>query len=458
MNPYEMVSNAYNGDGIIMDGSALIPFSRETFYNERKALSSYRNYLKPIINSIIEPVFDEPITRKSNSEVFDAFLEDVDNKGTTIDDNALDVVTLSRLHGVTFVVMDNFSQEEIPMTMNDVINQRKFPYIYTKQANTVKSFKCDEFGNILSITFKYADVEFETKKYSVTVTWDNMNMIKELWDGDKLFKSFINTHGLGVIPVISVYSTNREKVLPIPPFYDLAKMNITLFNKDSELRDQSRAQAFSVFYAQLDTNNSNLTIGPHAAIVLPLDPALSITPGYTSPDASILEHLMKSNAEVVDSLYQMAGQNGIVGIKSVGSGVAESYKFKGNNRQLKKTAGIAEEYEEALADLFSLYIKTPIIYEVSYTKNFDAFYTQLTIDDFTKIDKLALPDEVKKEFQKVLIHTYLDNLNKDRLEELDGMIDKEDSNDMPTNPSQDMPMQDNTENSNDINNNVEQST
>jgi len=425
MNPYTLVSNAYNGDGIIADGSALIPFSRETFYTERKAISSYRNYTKPIVNSIIEPVFDAPVKRVSNSELFDAFLEDVDNRGTTMTNNSSDVVTLARLHGVAFVVMDNFRQEEIPATVSEVIDQRKLPYIYTQAAYTVKDYKTDYFGNIRSITFTYAEEVIDGKKLTVTVTWDSMNMIKEYWDGDKLYKVETNTHGLGVIPVISVYSTNRDKVLPMPPFYDLAKLNISLFNKDSELRDQERAQAFSVFYAQLDTNNGNITIGPHAMMVLPLDPNLTISPGYASPASDILKHLMDSSTAFVNSIYQMAGQNGIVGIKSMGSGIAEAYKFRGTNTQLKKTAGIAEDYEKALADLFSKYTGIPIEYEVSYTQNYDTFYNQMTVDDVVKLMNLPLPLEVKNEIKKVVVHTYLDNLDNDKQEELDAIIDKE---------------------------------
>jgi hypothetical protein len=337
--------------------------------------------------------------------------------------NSSDVVTLSRLHGVTFVVMDNFSNEEIPLTVNEVISQRKFPYIYTQAAYTVEDYKTDKFGNLLSITFENEPIEIDGKEIEVYITWDSINMTKEYYDCDKLIKSEVNTHGLGVIPVVSVYSTNRDKVMPMPPFYDLAKLNISLFNKDSELRDQERAQAFSVFYAQLDTNNSNLTVGPHAMITLPLDPSLSITPGYASPASDILAHLMNSSKSFIDSIYQMAGQAGVIGIKSISSGIAEAYKFRGTNSQLKKTATIAEDYEEALAYLFSLYINQPVAYEVSYTQNYDTFYNQMSVDDVVKLSNLDLPVEVKNELKKVVVHTYLDNLTSDKLEELDKVID-----------------------------------
>ena len=424
-NPYKLVSNAYNGDGIIADGSALVPYSRESFYSERKATSYYRNFIKPIVDAMIVPVFDAPVTRETSSDLFELFLEDVDNKGTDITENSLNVATLSRLHGVTFVIMDNFSLNEIPSTVNDVISQRKIPYIYTQPAYNVKKFTIDDFGRFVTITFYNNDIELEGKKYRVTTTWTSMEMIKEIWDGTTLYKTFKYSHNLGVIPVIPVYSTNKDVVLPVPPVYDLAKMNVALYNKDSELRDQERAQAFSVFYAQFDTNNSNVSVGPHSMMVLPLDPSLNISPGYASPDSAILQHLMNSSKDLVESIYQCAGQAGVVGVKSNSSGIAEAYKFKSSNNQLKRTATIAENYEKALANLFSLYIKQPVEYSVSYTSNFDTFYNQITIADYDKILKMGLPDKVLSEFKKVMVRTYLDNLDMDKLGELNKVIDEE---------------------------------
>lgn len=422
LNPYQVVLDTYNGNGMIRNGSLLVPYSRESFYPERKALAYYRNYTKPIINSMVETVFDSPIYRETNNELFKKFLEDVDNKKTDMTQYSLDIVTLARLLGVVFVVMDNFS--ETPNTISDAINSRMIPYIYYQLPQQVKTYKTDEFGNLVSIEFWFKDIEMDGKKLKMTNTWDDMTLVKTIYDGDKIYKQQIVYHNLGVLPIISVYGTNRNEVLPFPPYYDLSILNVAIYNKDSELRDQERSQAFSLLYAQLDTNNTNLTVGTHSMIALPVDPALTITPGYVSPDSGVLAHLMNSIDALIKSIYQLANQNGVTGVKSASSGIAEAYKFAANNSQLKKTATIAENFEKDLAELFCKYIKNSFEYIVKYTKNYDTFYSSISTDDITKLLALDLPVEIKNEIKKVAVKKYLDNLDNDKLNELDKIIDE----------------------------------
>lgn len=417
VNKYLFVSNLYEGSAGVSDGSYLIPYERELFYPQRKMLSSYRNFMKPIVNAIIEPVFSSNVTRTTSNTIFKSFLEDVDNRGTTMTSNAQDVVTLARLHGVTFVVVDNFKAEEIPLTEAEAIEGRKFPYVYTQPAYSVLDIQVDKFSRIESITFSAKDEDLNGKKVSVAYKWDNVQCTKIYYKGKKVIKEEKFPHGLNVLPVIALYSKSNSDVLPFPPFYDLARLNCTLYNKDSELRDQERAQAFSVFYAQLGGENNNTTIGPHSMIDLPIDPNVTIEPGYASPNPQILSHLIESNKEIVESIFQIANQNGIVGLKQT-SGIAESYRFQATNNQLKATAKIAEEYERKLAHLVGLYINQEIDYQVQYTHNYDAFYSNMSVDEIEKVLNMDLPDQVKTELKKLATTKFLDTMDVDKLSEI----------------------------------------
>jgi hypothetical protein len=425
VNGYLFTWEAYTGTGGFFNGGYLVPYDRELFYSKRRQLAAYRNYTRPIVDSVVGPVFTSPIVRKSNNDLFDAFLLNTDNKGTFITKNSHDVALLARLHGVVFVVMDNF--ENIPeMTVAEAINTRMYPYTYIQPAYTVKAYKADRFNKLEELTFTSHNETLEDgKTYQTTITWDSINSTKTWYKDNKYVKHVTKTHGLGVLPVIAVYADNNNEVLPQAPFYDLAKLNASLFNKDSELRDTERSQAFSIFYMQVDTASQSIALGPHSAVILPMDPNLTITPGYASPNPEILKILIASSDKYVESMYQLASNNGIVGFKSASSGIAEAYRFVAKNDQLKHTADIATKYEQALSHMFGLYINTPIEYTVNYTNNFDTFYSQSSVDDITKLLNIDMPDKIKKEIKKSVVSRFLDNLSYEQIKELHDIIDND---------------------------------
>jgi hypothetical protein len=422
LNPYVFVSHTYDGTGGYYDGSYLFPFARESFYEERKKTAFYRNFLKPIIKAITEPVFSKNVIRETSNPLFESFLNNVDNIGSKISANAYNVTTLSRLHGVTFVVMDNFTTINA-MSVNEAINLRLFPYIYIQPAYTVSSHTTDDYGKLTSITFKHTELWNDDKECDVYVTWNDIQSIKVYSRNNKELTRQTNTHNLGVLPVISVYSDTVQDILPVPPVYDIAKLNYAIFNKDSELRDQERATAFSMLYMQTDSNNNNFAIGSHNILLLPASSDITIPPAYISPDTSIMSTLSANTEVLINSIFSAAQQQGVVAIKET-SGIAEAYKFRAQSTQLQKTAIIAEHYEQKVAELFSRYIKQDVDYIVNYDKTYDPFYSRVTVDELTKLLSLPLPDDVKKALYKSIVSKTLDHLDQDTLNVLFDSIDK----------------------------------
>lgn len=419
-NPYLFVSNSYNGAAGYKDGTYLVPFDREAWYEKRKALSFYRNYMKGIINSLVDPVFNAPIIRTTDIQITEEFINNVDNCGTNLTRFAKEAVLQSRLHGVTFIVMDNFS--DIPVVESDAIKLRRFPYAYIQPAYTVKSYDNDDFGNIKSITFYGEDRVVGKQKQTSDITWTDVSSIITYYVDDKPVDVIVKNHNLKTLPVISLYSVLIDKVMVDSPWYDVAKLQLALFNKDSELRDQERAQAFSIFYIQTSQKAANLGIGPHGAIILPVDNNISITPGFASPDSGLLDILQKGIEGFITTILESSQKYGVVGVKQATSGIAESYKFFSTNQELKTTANLGEEFERKLINLFDLYIKKNSNFKTVYTQNYDTYYSKLTIDDYIKLLSLELPDEVKQAIKKNIISVYLDNYNREDLDRLKNLI------------------------------------
>lgn len=420
INDYTFMTHTYQGTGGYKDGSYLIPFHREAWYENRKKFSVYRNFLRPIIDALVIPVFSNPITREYDSPLFDEFVNDANNKGDSLTAISMEACKYARLHGVCFVVMDNFSN--VPESLQEQIDTRALPYVYIQTADTVYAYSTNEFGGLTTITFKGEEI-IGDEKYTTLVTWTNEDYIKEWYDGNKFIKSESYNHALGVLPVTAVFSENISEILPQPPFYSIARLNYGLFNKDSELRDQERAQAFSILYYQMNGQDNSITIGPHNAIALPVDSDLTITPGYASPDSSVIKALIDSAKDYIQSIHDAAEQRGVM--VTATSGIEQAYKFRSTAQQLKNTARIARDLEVSLADLFMRYTTNTFDITISYTQEYSPYYEQLSVDDAIKLLQIEYPQKVKSELKKVLIGKVLNHLDSEEMRELNELINAE---------------------------------
>lgn len=369
-NKYLYMENAYYGNGGFKDGSYLFCYDRESFYEQRKTMSFYRNFVRPIINSTVDPVFAQPINRSSDNKLYNSFMNNIDGI-SNIDEFTKDVAIYSRMYGNVFVVMDNFPETEIPLLEQEAIDQRKYPFCYVNKPYQVHDYKKDRLNQLIYITFKN-NIIIDNKKLQEYVTWDRDMCIIEIKDGDKHISTTSTPHYLGVVPVIQVNSVNKLDVLPTPEFYDIARVNLAVYNKDSEIRDNERSQAFGILYLQGDFSN-NMSVGPKNALVLPpstQNTSINITPGYASPDNAILTVLLESNKDLIDTMMRMVESNDIAGIREASSGIAEAYRFMSKNTQLKKTAMLCKEFENKLMSLFGKYVKNNITGTAEYVMNY----------------------------------------------------------------------------------------
>lgn len=419
VNKYQFIWEAYQGSNGFCDGSYLMPHARESWFKERQAMAYYRNYTRPIADAIIDPVFNHKIVRETDDELYTAFLENVDSGGTDIESHLRAVTLLSRLHGNCFAVMENFTEQ--PASLEEAIATRTLPYLYIKPAYLVHSYNVDQFGNLLSITFSRVESmpDANGKNRSVTIyeMWDEMNLRVVKKDGDKIVSDELFPHNLGVLPIIQAPSVGKE-VLPFPPFYDIAKINYSIFNKDSEIRDQERAQAFSIFYMQTDVPQNGIVLGPHNALILPASDQINITPGFVGPDSAILKTLVENNKELVDALFKAAQQQGVVAVRQQTSGVAEAYRFMGTNNQLRKTASIAEDYERKLVELFNIRTNRTAESSVTYTKEYSPAITADNVDMIMKVLAMEIPEPAKIEIRNTLVREVLNHLPQKEVAEL----------------------------------------
>lgn len=383
-NVYEFLSNSYHGTGGYRNGRYLVPHSREMFYKTRQSLSYYRNFTKPITRAMYQPVFADQVPRQvsPNSSIFGRFLKNVDNRGTGMQEYMESATRLSRLHGVTFIVMENFPADVMPQTLGAAQEARVFPYVYTQQAVSVEDFEADRFGNIEWIAFYDSIRKVGGKEERIYRLWNREYsvLVRKRANTDKSAVGLSKfeevsppvIHGLGTVPVIPVYTNipdDATNILPDPPLYDIARINWAIYNKDSEIRDLERAQGFSLLVVQ-DDSGGELTVGSTNIIFVPT--TASNMPQYISPDSNILKGLVENSEKLREDLFRIAEQLGVYGTAKESSGVALGYRFFAHESVLKYTAVVASSTEDKIAELFRLYTGTDFSYETEYPQEFQA--------------------------------------------------------------------------------------
>ena len=409
-NIYEFCSNSYYGTGGYVTGEYLVPHPKEKDVTKRIKISTYNNYVKGMIDSLLIPVFSKPAVRATNNELFEGFIEDCDNKGNHIQKFTANAVKYTRLHGVSFVVMDNFST--IPELLSAQLEDRVYPYVYLVTADRVVDYGLDKAGNLNSITFvngyngdhkKYTTI---TDKYFVD-TYDKDGVETQI--GTKKY------HKLGKIPVISLYDSLSDEVLPFPPSFDICRINWQVFNQSSEQRVVERNSSFAML--AIDNGGEdisiNMDIGSNTVLSYGSRDKTLNAPQWISPDGSVLQNMMEIANNSIAKLLEAGTMLGVQTVESNTSSAKQiAYKFIGASYAIKKTARLAEELEEMMADLFAVYIRTSFEYVVKYNDDYMPSEIEITtkIDNYKKILELELPETtvnlIKQHISEELLSAY----------------------------------------------------
>jgi hypothetical protein len=202
-------------------------------------------------------------------------------------------------------------------------------------------------------------------------------------------------HGLGVLPVVIARDTELEQpqdFIPEPKLYDIARVNHTIYNKDSEIREIERNQAFAVLCIN-QNKSSNLTIGTNNVLFYPVG---ANPPQFVAPPMDVLAQLIANRKELREDLFRLAEQNGVVAVQEAKSGLALAYEFFAHESILQQTAKIAEEIEKKIVGIFAKWINKDIEYSVVYRSNFIPHSEEARVKLFDAVLQHDIPMEFKK--------------------------------------------------------------
>lgn len=407
-NKYDLLSDSYFGSGGFETGDYLIPHTRELAerYSRRQTMAYYCNYVKPVVNAHVNPIFKTSPTREIKSgKLYADFLENVDGKKTTMNSFMKEISKQAKLNGVMFVVVDAPNIEGQTLSLAKVKENRLYPYLYSVHPKNVKDYALDNYGNLIYIEYTLKVVELvgtEKKSYSQTWKWTNTNWSKTDVNGNEIR----GINSIGTIPIVPVFGALCEEgqLIPQSEIYSIAKTNYSLYNACSELRERNRNQAFSILTFPVADDNmeviNNINVGTSDMLVYADG---SQKPEFITPDAEPSDMLKSEITMMIQEIYRMASLQLVTGIQTQASGISKEW----DNLQLFQT--IAEfsdkiqESERKIAHIFGEYVGENISVVISYNKQFGIADPTETLNMATQALALNICPEYNYEIRKKLI-------------------------------------------------------
>ena len=411
---YQFLIDAYTGLGGFKDGSYLVRYPRETDakYNRRKQLAVYPNFVKKIVDTFVSFLFKNPPVRDtSKSPEYAEFIENVDLRGTYIDDFMHHIARLTLIFGTVFVVVDT-------------PKEGGYPYATIRLPTQLERVELDEYGRIVKVVFAEGTElfrAFEPNRWIVSK------------DAEQRIVLEAGEHNLGVVPVVPVSWAEPllpNEVLTQPFIWDIAKLNFDLYNAISELREILRNITFPVLTLPVKDESmlqkmKDITIGIENFI--PYTPESGGKPDFIAPPEGPAKTLLEYINFLISQIYKAVNLEFALGSHSQKSGVALEFEFQQLNTLLTGLALQMEKAEYQIADLVAKWNgKEKFEGTISYRKDFS--FRDLERELKVAMDAIALgiSETFNAELKKKLAREILgDYTNEETFKKIDIEIERQ---------------------------------
>lgn len=405
---YKLLHDAYYGDGMFYDGSALIKHERESIknYRRRRKLAYYLNYVGPIVDCSVLPVFNDEIKRDYNDTAkFKMFLDDVDRVGTSLQDFMSRQAVAAKLYGVVYILVNN--EAVLGESDADNIANRSLPFLTAIEPKDVIGWHFDERGILKDFSYKgkfYDDDGWHTRQYVwTTEKWEVRD------EHGQLLRT--GTHNLKRVPIVQWFGRNTDpkRVLPVPEFISIVQTNYHIYHLCSLLNQISDNQTFNILTMQSTGQGlTDVTIGTNNLLVYPQD---TNAPQFIAPDAGPATVLMEQITRLVSEMYRMSGLNSVIGVESAKSGLAKKWDFERTNKNLVNFSVQCEKAEKAIIALYELWSGESIDYVCEYPRDFNVDDVADCLAQAQQAIDLGVGSKTfKLEVAKKVLEAYMPNL------------------------------------------------
>lgn len=435
INKYELLDDSYRGTGGYEDGSYLIPHPREKVdkYNRRRTLAYYTNYVKPVVDAQVNPIFKQEPNRQNTSEEYTRFANDVDGNNTTLTRFMKKAAIRAKLHGVEFIVMDMEQLDTSKtITKKDVEDNRLYPYLYLISPSQIEDWATDKFGKLIYIKYSIDNTVINNKgekeEYTETYSWTETICTKTNGTKTETF-----TNNIGEIPVIPLYGTvnNSSDLIPQSDLYPIARTNLAIFNATSELRELERAQAFSVLTFPISEDDdyesatSALQVGTSDLLMFRGD--MNNKPEYITPAGTPAQTLLSEITFMVQQIYRMACLKDNTSVSQYNvTGIAKEYDNQQLYQVILELAQGLQQAEYKVAHLFGLYMNDNLDnISIVYNNQFGIIDATAALTNATQSLALNISPEFNLQVKKQVIRAVLNSVDSNLVEDIIADLEKQ---------------------------------
>jgi len=458
---WQNLGYVYEGNGPYLDGTALVPHTRETIlkvdasgvpqigevaierpkFTRRKAIARYENFARVIIDTVLDHQYQQTVQREVRGEKdhpLEQWWENVDGMGTHIGDWMKNAQTLAAVYGAIFVLMDKTGSPD-PSTRA----QEGDPVLKIYVPPDVPDWLAPG-GRLTAVKMVEA-----IERSSLMDNSDSGSQYRLInnrsWEVRDEEGSLVThgEHGFDELPVVQLFSRRRGHI-PVVGQSMLRDPKVFQdhYNLVSELRELERSQTFSMLNIQLGEKetirDARARLGEYAStetVLWTKGPADFIAP----PDGPA-EIYLKDISALERKMFRLVGLPYDNESKDAESAESRRLGAMDLNRILAGQADEAQRFEWAIARLW---------YKAKYgieegTRRFqdtdtiilhpDEFFVKETMDTIEEVDaakkigmgKTANAMVVKRALPVVLPD--LDSESRDTIsDEIDAVAEDEDN-------------------------------
>jgi len=353
-------------------------------FERRTQLATYLNFLRPVLDSVISPLFAQDIERTTNDDYFQAFENDATNSDFSLTQFVHQTTTKASLYGFEIVIMDNFSNLADDKKTN--IDGRRFPYLYTVDSLAILDYTLDRFGALIYLKFNESE----------TIKKDKIDRVFARIDG--IPSTWLEVRENRISPVEQVVSmpylyrmapSQDARKLPISSWSDVAEASAHLYNIQSLIAWQEFNNTFPILTID-STKQENLKLDENSVLFYGRDiEGNTNAPAWISPSTDTLDQLQKDKQTLVDHIYQVSLQ-AVTQTGADASGESRRWADRLRQERLQYTLQKVEDFERWIANTFFAYFNKSGADEVAikYPTNFE--YLSLSEDIADAMSMLSL--------------------------------------------------------------------
>lgn len=407
------------------------PKELEVNYKERLRMSYYYNFCAPVIDIYTDHLFKQPVIENFGDIENDVEerRENIDNKGSSINEFRKETADLAQIYGHVFVLADSNIFDGEVNSRADLINNNLLPYFSLVHPQNVVNWALDNFGRAYWVlvrecsdgnkdAFNFDKNQRDTILYRL---WTRQEWILCDSKGAEIARG---THGLGIVPITCMFDKQSKKVknfLGISALADIAFIARDIYNSCSELKQILRDQTFAFLAVQGSASDYDAgSLGTSKGLVYPEGMS---APQYISPPSSNAEVYFSHIDRQRSKIFQMAKlEGGSVQAPQQSavqqSGVSKAWDFNQTNSALSKKAGSLEDGETKLWQVFGAWVGKEFNGSVQYPHEFSVKSLNEDLDEAEKMFKIQLGAEFDKEIRKAIIQKKFPRMPKEEIDKL----------------------------------------